>query len=193
MKDRIKLAEAMGWTLQGIIHTGFAGKQITRKQWVNPLGATYSGIRLPDPFTDANDDYAVLEWIRSQNFRAYFYHYLECAGQADSIEYQIGDYARAALKVIGDEELLLARISNRELDLEFFFKIPEDQRLVERLRGRNEYWQHAPLYNEAADHIEKLEAVVEAAREIDATNSWIENDRHCKLHAALAALDTLND
>jgi len=40
------------------------------------------------------------------------------------------------------EELLLARISNRELDLEFFFKIPEDQRterdtlIMERIKDQ---------------------------------------------------------
>ena len=40
------------------------------------------------------------------------------------------------------EELLLARITNRELDLEFFFKIPEDQRterdtlIMERIKDQ---------------------------------------------------------
>lgn len=29
--------------------------------------------------------------------------------------------------------------------------------LIERLRRMDEYWQHAPLYNEAADRIEQLE------------------------------------
>jgi hypothetical protein len=35
--------------------------------------------------------------------------------------------------------------------------------IVERLRDRNEYHQHAPLYNEAADEIERLR---KALREI---------------------------
>ena len=50
-----------------------------------------------DPFTDANDDYAVLEWIRQQHFVTYFTAYLENEYTQD---YKIGDYARAALKVI---------------------------------------------------------------------------------------------
>jgi len=39
--------------------------------------------------------------------------------------------------------------------------------LVERLRGRNEYYQHAPLYNEAADRIEELEAVIKKVSEYE--------------------------
>jgi polyhydroxyalkanoate synthesis regulator phasin len=37
--------------------------------------------------------------------------------------------------------------------------------LIERLRGMNEYWQHAPLYNKAADRIEQLEAEKEVLRQ----------------------------
>ena len=57
-----------------------------------------------DPFTDANDDYAVLEWIRAQGIMgSKIATELSKAGCGKwSIDYQIGDYARAALKVIDD-------------------------------------------------------------------------------------------
>jgi hypothetical protein len=87
MIDRIKLAEAMG--LDGFEHGDIF--YIRQEGFNTPL------LRF-DPFTDANDDYAVLEWMRSI--------------LADSRDreltagfkwtYQIGDYARAALKVIDD-------------------------------------------------------------------------------------------
>jgi len=60
-----------------------------------------------NPFTDANDDYAVLEWMRldGEPPQAHGKH-----SQAwhevmniirNSWDYQIGDYARAACKVLG--------------------------------------------------------------------------------------------
>ena len=55
-----------------------------------------------DPFTDANDDYAVLEWMRKEatwtvgDMTDKFCDQLEWP----CWEYQIGDYARAALKVL---------------------------------------------------------------------------------------------
>ena len=66
-----------------------------------------------DPFTDANHDFAVLEWIRSQikqgengalfwadsNKWWPFYAAIKIIGP----EYKIGDYARAACKVLGIE------------------------------------------------------------------------------------------
>ena len=45
-----------------------------------------------NPFTDANDDYAVLGWMRANGG--------ENVIQGYKINYRIGDYARAALKVI---------------------------------------------------------------------------------------------
>ena len=100
MNDRIKLAEARGWrksSLCGWHLTNAAGDPIE------------SRTELPDPFTDANDDYAVLEWARTQD--AQFQHDFQCAlanlttdkwFQSHLWNYQIGDYARAALKVLGD-------------------------------------------------------------------------------------------
>ncbi len=97
MIDRIKLAEAMGWTLKRQVRRGFGGQPIERKVWHNPEGVTYQGIKLPDPEDDANDDYAVLEWMRDAkwsmcNDRSFYY-----LGKLQS-EYKIGNYARAALK-----------------------------------------------------------------------------------------------
>ena len=60
-----------------------------------------------DPFTDANDDYAVLEWVRGDDTQLGCTNRWEMmmdaiaqAGQEYSIDYKIGDYARAALKVL---------------------------------------------------------------------------------------------
>ena len=89
MNDRIKLAEAMGWT--------------TRDEgnlWADPDPSNLS-LRdaPPDPFTDANDDYAVLEWMREQKKWNQWHDFCdECPTY--SFMYQIGDYARAALKVL---------------------------------------------------------------------------------------------
>ena len=106
--DRIKLAEAMGWT-----HLA------KRVGWWMPPGVPestqcWSGAdELPDPFTDANDDYAVLEWMRTQylwqDIKSEFYSLREHTESVKWLSgrytwnYQIGDYARAALKVIDNE------------------------------------------------------------------------------------------
>jgi len=53
-----------------------------------------------DPFTDANDDYAVLEWMRKSNDTwVEIEQHLETT-VGDPVEYQIGDYARAAIAVL---------------------------------------------------------------------------------------------
>jgi len=51
-----------------------------------------------DPFTDANDDYAVLEWMR--NHRGKYCGVIYNVMDGKSVDYKIGDYARAALEVI---------------------------------------------------------------------------------------------
>ena len=95
MTDRIKLAEAMGWT-----------DFIEEFGLILPPGARDArpitqGHQLPpDPFTDANDDYAVLKWIHAQHFKVYMYSAL--GPDAHPLDYKIGDYARAALKVLND-------------------------------------------------------------------------------------------
>ena len=67
-----------------------------------------------DPFTDANDDYAVLEWVRNnwQGQDGYYGHWNQFArsiwwswDEYDvTIPYQVGDYARAALAVLQQQE-----------------------------------------------------------------------------------------
>lgn len=106
-EDRIKLAEAMGW------------KWREDFRWVRPDGSLDKPLLLPtnktnisfDPFTDANDDYAVLEWMRGGCLARLedFKDAIAAASTNDSgykaylWRYQIGDYARAALRVIDDE------------------------------------------------------------------------------------------
>ncbi len=109
MNDKIRLAEAMGWVLE---HDG------PIRLWTAPNGAKgILTIDLPDPFTDANDDYAVLEWARKQwkgKTTGLVYkdrnswHKFKLAltvgpfAWRNGTGYQIGDYTRAALKVIGE-------------------------------------------------------------------------------------------
>lgn len=104
-KARIALAEATGWVRDPhpLRDTPFWFDRITKKQ--GELGD------LPDPFTDANDDYAVLEWMRGRRdsllakdtgiwreFMAVIHDTAFCTSL-----YRIGDYARAACKVLGIE------------------------------------------------------------------------------------------
>ena len=99
--DRIKLAQTIGWKWQSTPEShpfdGWDGGQ-----WTNPNGNTLPsvvGCKVAppfDPLTDANDDYAVLEWLRAKD--------CEWTAWADVLpeifDYETGDYARAALKVI---------------------------------------------------------------------------------------------
>ena len=93
MSDRIKLAEAMGWNRA----EGRSDNLEWSGMWFSPDG--YGPRPPPDPFTDANDDYAVLEWMRSDPCK---FNNAECETENHgwAWKYQIGDYARAALKVI---------------------------------------------------------------------------------------------
>ena len=98
LSDRIKLAEAIFQTVED----GMADV------WVVHDGETYP--RRFDPFTDANDDYAVLEWMRTRRdsllakdadawhkFMAAIHETAFCTSL-----YKIGDYARVALKVLAE-------------------------------------------------------------------------------------------
>jgi len=102
MSDRIKLAEAMGWKPMSS-YTNVAG-EVTR--WRTPDGAMGQRIDdLPDPENDANDDYAVLEWMRAieeEGLDRDLLHMQFASQLVHQYEYQIGDYARAALKVIAE-------------------------------------------------------------------------------------------
>ena len=99
MCDRFKLAEAMGWKTGRTDTVEVMGRLISHMRWIDLKGndRAYS----PDPFTDANDDYAVLEWMRNNPAR---FNDAECETENHgwAWKYKIGDYARAALKVIDD-------------------------------------------------------------------------------------------
>lgn len=62
----IKLAEAMGWKPSHETH---------EQVWIGPdtkagdFGNYFNYDQLPNPFTDAGDDHAVLEFMRPENFR----------------------------------------------------------------------------------------------------------------------------
>lgn len=106
-ESRIKLAEAMGWQWIEYSNTPFDGMG----RWFSPeavpesednhYGYRICGSACPpifDPFTDANDDYAVLEWMRQNEIVREWRKIDELA--CCTYYYQIGDYARAALKVL---------------------------------------------------------------------------------------------
>ena len=93
--QRIKLAEAVYPDLW------VGDKWLSMK---NADGSRGFNIRLlPDPENDANDDYAVLEWAKTQGdefwlaFREYF---TDVRADWNIWNYEKGLFARAALKVI---------------------------------------------------------------------------------------------
>jgi len=92
-----------------------AADRIKLAEWISgPIWEAYISpinhpelIVLPDPFTDANDDYAVLEFMRKihrpevsttsdqwASWDRFVVNLPECLVD----DYQIGDYARAVLK-----------------------------------------------------------------------------------------------
>ena len=107
MNDRIKLAEAMGYKPYPDADTPC---------WWSPDGLTIHPLTdefphlppLPDPEHDANDDYAVLEWMREKGLQdantwTKFVDTLNDFPEMGlKVAYQIGDYARAALRAIDD-------------------------------------------------------------------------------------------
>jgi len=104
MDDRIRrLCEAMGWEPYP------TGSDPKFNWWVDPkTGKDYDKF---DPFTNANDDYAVLEWMRGDYRWGPFKTALielrkievSWHGSQFTWNYQVGDYARAALKVLDNE------------------------------------------------------------------------------------------
>ena len=103
---RVQLAEAMGW------------RNCEPKGYVNvdgeptccpageppPFDAPPYIAALPDPFTDANDDYAVLEWMRELPGDRMPWGFASTTEKYLAWNYKIGDYARAALKVLSSTE-----------------------------------------------------------------------------------------
>lgn len=106
--DRIKLAEAMGWTHIHMKYVAMDGKSYPFGCVPGNVNDTHLKEQIPDPYTNANDDYSVLEWMREAYQRQAWsgteaerlcwtrFH----QGLPDIRDYKIGDYARAALKVI---------------------------------------------------------------------------------------------
>ena len=105
---RIKLAEAMGWTWDESIRKrgDFPDRWCC---WIKPDGDKwFAADAMPDPFTDANDDYAVLEWMQDyqgNQDKIMRWHDFCLALQAICdpplmTEYEVGYYARAAVSVL---------------------------------------------------------------------------------------------
>lgn len=100
ISDRIRLAEAMGWTYLRMKYVEMDGQSYC---FGCPPADQYSDGKLdpkyrqqiPDPFTDANDDYAVLEWMREKYEIRELNEVFELSILAS---YQVGDFARFALQ-----------------------------------------------------------------------------------------------
>ena len=92
MNDPIKLAEAIGLKCSGCQWREVGGKH--GREWMAIWGCPVHEFK---PFTDANDDYAVLEWL-IENAMGTEKEPQEL--QLPQHQYQIGNNARAALKVI---------------------------------------------------------------------------------------------
>jgi len=110
IEDRIKLALAM----KAHRVTCHKCKGVSDSTWPGDgcSNCENTGRVWPDPFTSADDDYAVLEWMRRDEFDPtdkndlYAEHerQVESDGRTNfAVDYKIGDYARASLKVINDE------------------------------------------------------------------------------------------
>jgi len=86
----------MGWTLAA--HPRDKKFQC----WIDPLhgNGTRAEHELPDPFTDANDDVAILNFYGDAEDSPERERFLEILYGQQMLDYKIGDYARAALKVM---------------------------------------------------------------------------------------------
>ena len=127
-KDRIRLAErnvlakAMGWKELRMKYVAMEEKSYPFGRDPECTNPKYRE-QIPDPFTDANDDYAVLEWMRDEPRQladSGFDQYqrfqdaltdivwrnkwdeapIHSTRLRAMVHYNIGDYARAALKVL---------------------------------------------------------------------------------------------
>jgi len=107
---RIRLAEAMGWT--NIRRESNAEFKDLGFYGIPPNNNYKQG--LPNPFTNANDDYAVLNWAARGDKGLGFYERFVSAFNSiqeaelhqtckTNIGYRIGDYARAALEELDND------------------------------------------------------------------------------------------
>lgn len=106
---RIKLAEWMGW--KRVPHDNGFG---VLHYWTHPKTIVPDRADCPDPFTDANDDYAVLEamrdkcgktetkWLPDPEQSNLWFRFVNWLPR-HTADYTIGDYARAALKEIDND------------------------------------------------------------------------------------------
>jgi hypothetical protein len=110
MNDRIKLVETFSYKISYLEITKLA-RLVGIKDWTElgtPMVPSYDGCewehyRQWNPRESADDDYAVLEWMRNKDAR-YIYDFknalFDQRNEHLSYDYKIGDYARAALKVL---------------------------------------------------------------------------------------------
>ena len=99
MDDQIRLAEAMGWT-----RSASNAERTLPVRWEHPYYKypTFTSEELApiSPLTDANDDYAVLEWLRNKWAEPIFQLIESQLCSFDPIDYNIGDYARVAIEIL---------------------------------------------------------------------------------------------
>lgn len=92
-KHRIMLAEAMGFMFEGNVVT-----------WPDDNATHWATWKLKwNPFTDANDDYAVLEWARKQGdefWQAFKNYFMDVRADWNIWNYETGLFARAAVAVL---------------------------------------------------------------------------------------------
>jgi len=112
ISNRIKLAKAMfpGWTISSNIQgdlTMWPGKYCEGKEVRH----------VPDPFTSADDDYKVLQWLRAENNKPWPYRLsqLDYGTRRYKWDYQVGDYARAALEAISGEAVTVSPVLENHL------------------------------------------------------------------------------
>jgi len=97
VNDRIKLAEAMGWhRADDDVTVDFIGGWCPKEQF-------HYGCACPDPFTDANDDVAILNFYGDAEDSPERERFLEILYGQQMLDYKIGDYARAALRVLDND------------------------------------------------------------------------------------------
>ena len=87
-QDRIRLAKAMGIDPNG----GYVSADHAREYGV-----------IFDPLTDANDDYAVLEWAIEEYGGEKMEKALRHVGMADLWAYEVGTWSQATLAIMNGE------------------------------------------------------------------------------------------
>lgn len=106
-QERIALAERMGWlNIKGWTESPMSGKHPYDRWYRRGEDKQYDYLPF-NPFTDANDDYAVLRWLREHHEDLWIDTYVSDAHEEAALEleaptgdYHIGDYARVALKLL---------------------------------------------------------------------------------------------